>query len=113
MEQVAKLLEACVLLAILTLIASLIALVVGIIYKLNLFSNLIPKQVFAPKVEPVSNVPAPDEPKGFWDDAEQLQKALDSSTDFSDLLPTDISGLPPLDQQREIADRVLELRTNK
>lgn len=51
------------------------------------------------------------DPKPFWDDVNQLEMAVDAGvTDFRDNLPVNLRDLGPLDQQREIADRILELK---
>lgn len=53
-------------------------------------------------------------PKPFWDDENQLAAALESgATDFADRGATHLNDLPPLDRQREISDRILELKERR
>lgn len=54
------------------------------------------------------------EQKPFWEDPKQLSEALDTGAfDFREDIPLHINELPPLDRQREIAERILELEKRK
>jgi hypothetical protein len=90
-------------LGILAVVMGLVAVVVHILLKLN--PNFMPKPV---KLGP------PDQkqkPKQFWDDVNQLQQALDLDVlEFSDERAEHLNEMPPLDRQRELADRILELK---
>jgi hypothetical protein len=100
-------------LGILAVVMGLVAVVVHILLKLN--PNFMPKPVkLGPPVPTDIHITEDDQkqkPKQFWDDVNQLQQALDLDVlEFSDERAEHLNEMPPLDRQRELADRILELK---
>lgn len=110
---------------LLTILIQLGLLGIVIAILLKLYPNFLPKRPVVREPEKRSDISdlkseteevdedseTPKEPKKFWDDVNQLQMALDAGmTDFKDDNAVHLNDLGPLERQRELADRILELK---